>query len=44
MISTSQIIPNMPVVCSKDVQLGVVDHMEGSETLKLTKDNAGKHH
>jgi len=34
----------MPVVCSKDGQFAVVDHMEGSDTIKLAKDADGQHH
>ena len=44
MINISDIKPNMPVVCSKNGQFGTVDHMEGRETLKLTKDQGGQHH
>jgi hypothetical protein len=44
MISASQIRPNTPVVCSDNRQLAVVDHMEGAETIKLTKDDKGLHH
>ena len=32
------------MVCSKDRQFGVVDHMEGAETIKLKKDDKGQHH
>jgi hypothetical protein len=34
----------MPVVCSNDGQFAVVDHMEGSSTIKLKKDDSGQHH
>ncbi len=44
MINPSQIKPNTPVVCSKDGQFGVVDHMQGNETIKLNKDDQGVHH
>ena len=44
MINTSQIKPDMPVVCSQDGQFAVVDHMEGSNTIKLKKDKTGQHH
>jgi hypothetical protein len=43
MITASQIKSNAPVVCSKDKQLGVVDHTEGT-FIKLKKDAAGVHH
>ena len=44
MINANQIKPEMPVVCSKDGQFGVVDHMQGTDTIKLNKDNNGQHH
>lgn len=44
MINTQEIKPGMPVVCSKDGQFAVVDHMEGSDTIKLRKDDKGQHH
>jgi hypothetical protein len=40
----SLIKPNMPVVCSDDGLLAVVDHLEGSEVIKLAKDSNGQHH
>jgi hypothetical protein len=43
-ISPSQIKPQMKVVCSKDGQFGVVDHMQGPVTIKLNKDDKGVHH
>ena len=44
MINASQIKPNTPVVCSNNRQFGVVDHMEGTDTIKLSKDDKGQHH
>jgi len=44
MITTSQIKPNLPVVCSDNRPFALVDHMEGAETIKLTKDDKGQHH
>jgi hypothetical protein len=44
MIHTDQIKPDMPVVCSDDGQFATVDHMEGTDTLKLKKDKDGEHH
>ena len=44
MISSNQIKPHMPVVCSEDGQFAVVDHMEGTDTIKLQKDKQGQHH
>jgi hypothetical protein len=43
-MNTSQIIPEMPVVCSQRGQFATVDHMEGSNTIKLKKDGQGQHH
>lgn len=43
MMNASQIKPHMPVVCSKDKQFAVVDHIEG-ENLKLARDENGAHH
>jgi hypothetical protein len=34
----------MPVVCSEHGQFAVVDHLEGSDTIKLAKDGSGLHH
>lgn len=36
--------PQMPVVASNDVQVGVVDHVEGRDHIKLTRDEQGQHH
>ena len=44
MINADQIKPEMPVVCSNNGQFAVVDHMEGKDSIKLKKDEAGKHH
>ncbi len=44
MIHPDQIKPDMPVVCSEGVQFATVDHMEGTNNLKLKKDHAGQHH
>lgn len=44
MITSTQIKPDTAVVCSKDGQFGVVDHMEGTDTIKLKKDKNGQHH
>ncbi len=44
MVNQSQIKPEAPVVCSKNGQFGVVDHMEGTDTIKLKKDKNGQHH
>ena len=44
MINAERIKPGAPVVCSKDGQFAVVDHMDGSEMIKLRKDDKGQHH
>ncbi len=44
MINEKEIKPEMPVVCSNDGQFGIVDHLDGSDSIKLKKDTAGKHH
>lgn len=36
--------PHMPVVCSNDKQFAIVDHLEGTDEIKLTRDQEGKHH
>lgn len=35
---------NMPVLGSDNGQLAVVDHLEGDNAIKLTKDGTGQHH
>ena len=44
MINASAIKPHTPVVSSNNRQFAVVDHIEGTETIKLTKDDKGQHH
>lgn len=36
--------PHMPVVCSEDGQFATVDHLEGTDMIKLSKDKNGQHH
>jgi hypothetical protein len=43
MVNMDQIKPDMPVVCSKNGQFAVVDHMEQG-SIKLKKDGSGQHH
>ena len=43
MIDKNQIKPHMPVVGSNDQPIGMVDHVQDN-SLKLTRDNSGKHH
>ena len=44
MIDASKIKPHTPVVCSNNGQFAVVDHIEGSDSIKLAKDAKGQHH
>ena len=44
MLNTQEIKPEMPVVCSQGGQFATVDHMQGSDTIKLKKDDSGQHH
>ena len=44
MISPSEIKPDAPVVCSENGKFAEVDHMEGSDTIKLKRDKDGQHH
>jgi hypothetical protein len=44
MTDLKSIKPGMPVVCSNGGQFGVVDHMEGPDAIKLTRDDSGNHH
>ena len=44
MINAQKIKAGMPVVCSENGQFAVVDHMDGKESIKLKKDEMGKHH
>lgn len=43
-MNTNQIVPDMPVVCSQGGQFATVDHLEGSNSIKLKKDKLGQHH
>ena len=43
-MNSSAIKPHMPVVCSKDKQFATVDHLEGTNAIKLAKDDSGQHH
>lgn len=36
--------PHMPVVGSNDGEFATVDHLEGSDAIKLTRDESGQHH
>lgn len=44
MVNIDAIKPQMPVVCSQEGQFATVDHMEGKDSIKLTKDKSGQHH
>jgi hypothetical protein len=45
-MTSAEITPGMPVVCGMDenAQFATVDRMEGTDTIKLTRDAAGLHH
>jgi hypothetical protein len=45
-MTAAEIKPDMPVVCGTDenAQFATVDHMEGADTIKLKRDEAGQHH
>ncbi len=44
MINSQDVKPNMPVVCSTNAEFGIVDHLEGTDQIKLQKDDSGRHH
>ncbi|WP_347986499.1 DUF2171 domain-containing protein [Methylomonas sp. AM2-LC] len=44
MINPELIKPDMLVYCSENSQFATVDHMEGTNSLKLKKDKTGQHH
>ncbi len=44
MLNIESIKPHMPVVCSEGGQFAVVDHLVGTDTVKLAKDDKGQHH
>jgi hypothetical protein len=45
-MTAAEIMPGMPVVCGMDenAQFATVDHMEGTDTIKLRRDASGQHH
>lgn len=44
MINATKIKPGIPVVGTTGPQLGIVDHLEGTDTIKLRKNDDGQHH
>jgi len=44
MTNINEIKPNAPVVCSEDGQFAIVDHVQGTNSIKLKKDDEGQHH
>jgi hypothetical protein len=36
--------PNMPLVCSEGEKFAEVDHLEGTDSIKLKRDALGQHH
>jgi hypothetical protein len=43
-VDSSKVKPDMPVICSDGMRCGTVDHLEGSDCIKLKKDENGQHH
>ncbi len=43
-VDSKNIKEHMPVVCSDGGQFATVDHMDGNNSIKLTKDDNGQHH
>lgn len=39
-----EIKEHMPVVANDGVQIGSVDHLDGENSVKLTRDESGSHH
>ncbi|MBI2395837.1 MAG: DUF2171 domain-containing protein [Deltaproteobacteria bacterium] len=44
MADIKSIKPHMSVVGSDNVPIGRVDHLEGDNAIKLTRDRSGQHH
>lgn len=44
LVDTTKIREHMPVVCSDGGQFATVDHLDPGNTIKLTKDDQGRHH
>ena len=44
MVSSNDIRPDAPVVCSKDGQFATFDHMQDGNVIKLKRDKDGQHH
>lgn len=44
MIDSKQVKPDMSVVGSDNTPLALVDHLEGSTSIRLKKDGTGQHH
>ena len=43
MVTSDEIKPDMPVLCSENGQVAVVDHLDKG-AIKLKKDKSGQHH
>lgn len=41
---SDQIKDHMPVICTNGVEFAVVDHLEGENSIKLSRDEHGNHH
>lgn len=44
MVNAKEIKPHTPVVCSNNGQFAEVDHIEGTHSIKLKRDDNGQHH
>lgn len=44
MVNANEIKPHTPVVCSNNGQFAEVDHIEGTNSIKLKRDDSGEHH
>ena len=44
MVAAIQIKDHMSVVDSTGTEIATVDHMDGVDSIKLTKDESGRHH
>ena len=44
MVNANEIRPHTLVVCSNKGQFAEVDHMQGTKSIKLKRDDSGEHH
>jgi len=43
-LDSRQIRPNLPVVCSNGIRLGIVERVERADFIRLAQDEKGQHH